>query len=88
MITKSKAFLTSDGKVFLTQDEAQHHEIEVLAAADQSDGKATSPISSWIMAHKDEVLAILQTRKPRTPKAAKTKAVRLPRTIQHSETAA
>ena len=87
MITKSKAFLTSDNQVFLTQEEAQCREIAAIAGNDQKDGKATSPISAWIMAHKEELLAILSTRKPRTPKAKK--AVRNnSRTIQHSETAA
>lgn len=73
-ITKAKAFLTSDGKVFLTQEEAQQHEIEILLVEESS----TSPqnaetLSACIMKHRVELLAILSTRKPRTPKAKTAK---------------
>ena len=96
MITKSKAFLTSDNHVFLTQEEAQKHEIYIVVrngpvTNDSEHAKAFQTpemTAHWIVAHKEELLAILSTRKPRTPKA-KTKAVRNnSRTIQHSETAA
>ena len=65
-IESVKSFKTSDSKTFLNREEAQRHEIELIDGASSK----TDDIASWVMAHKDEVLAILQTRKPR---AAKTK---------------
>lgn len=86
MITKSKAFLTSDGQVFLTQAEAQQSELSTLLTKIYPDEKMdVGSLSEQLIASKDEVLAILSLRKPREKKV-RGKAAKLTKTIQHSET--
>lgn len=89
MITKSKAFLTSDGKIFSTIEEAQFGELSILLDVAPEDNPINNCVRSTInnlLKNKEAVLAILSTRKPRTPKVKPARVVKLPKTIQHSET--
>jgi len=81
-IETCKSFKTSDGRTFLNREEAQLHEIEILAAhesqlLDPGDGQTPGPgaFAKWIVANKDALLAILSTRKPRVVKAKQKKVV-------------
>lgn len=65
-INKTKAFVTSDGKVFLTQEEAQVQELSALLASIDA---SSVDLPRELMKHKEALIAILTTRKPRTPKA-------------------
>jgi hypothetical protein len=72
MITKTPAFVTSDDKVFRTQEEAQKHELETFFDHSHTDSAVDKMIDaavSKMLLKKDELLAILSTRKPRTPKS-------------------
>lgn len=74
-IERTKSFKTSDGKVYLNEAEAQIHELEILLAVGtgQDSDTITNSAIKFIVEHKTEVLAILNTRKPRTPKAKRVK---------------
>ncbi len=74
-ITKSKAFLTSDGKMFPTIEEAQKHEVEIIGdgESEQDSPATTMARTEWIVRHKSELLAILSTRKARVPKVKPAK---------------
>jgi hypothetical protein len=70
MIQKAKAFLTSDKQVFLTQDEAQKHELSLLfGMTSMKDSAASDNAVNCAMNNKDAILDILSNRKQRTPKA-------------------
>lgn len=72
-INKTKAFVTSDSRVFLTPEEAQNHELKILLGVTSDEQTPINTITksaiNSLMEHREEVLAILSTRKPRTPKA-------------------
>lgn len=79
MITKFNGFQASDGTPFLTRGDAQKHEIELLlrdhstfpatVINGEPNGNSTrSEIAAFIINRKDDLLAILAARKPRTPK--------------------
>ena len=76
-IEQCKSFKTSDSKTFLNREEAQLHEIELLHnGAGVEEGEVNHEaheFAAWIMEHKDALLAILSTRKPRTAKAKTAK---------------
>jgi hypothetical protein len=69
MIESVKSFKTSDSKTFLNREEAQLHEIELLL----EDKVVAEVFARNVMEHKDALLAILSTRKPRTAKAKSVK---------------
>lgn len=72
-MTKTKAFLTSDNQVFLTREDAQRHELEGIfdaAAAWPKDGPSADDAARVVLTNADQIVAILSTRKPRTPKCA------------------
>lgn len=78
MITKSNAeiFTTQDGTKFYTREDAQKHAISKLEGCDAF-LKDTKILGEWIIARKDELLAILSTRKQRV---AKVKQARVGKT--------
>lgn len=76
-ITKSKAFLTSDNQVFLTQAEAQTHELLCIfesepwqvASLDADSTRALRERASQIIwTHRDLIVSALSSRKPREKK--------------------
>lgn len=77
-IEKTKSYKCSDGSVFLNEAEAQVRELEILLGVDVEDGGSVNEVTNSaiksIVAKKTEVLAILSTRKARTPKVKSAKA--------------
>jgi hypothetical protein len=80
MMKPCKAYPTSDGRVFLNQDEAQIAELEILLKiGPESDAVIDTTLRGAIrsiVASKDKVVEILSTRKPRTPKPKPSRASR------------
>lgn len=83
-MTKTKAFLTYDNRVFLTREDAQKHELETLLG--DLDSGLLNPgtptpvnveaIADWIAKHRDQIVAILAAATARkSRKAAAVNAV-------------
>lgn len=69
MIERTKSFKTSDGCLFLDESEAQIHELKSLLAEPGIETITPEEAAKRLVVCKSDVLAILSTRKPRTPKA-------------------
>lgn len=73
MIKRVPAHITTDGKPFLTLDEAQTHELEIILEGEgEPDNAAPFPpdrhdtiaqLSAWIVKHKDRIVDVLTTTK-------------------------
>lgn len=75
-IEKQSAFVTSDRNVYLTREAAQEREIQILLEPLQPavDEALSEKISHLLVEKAVELVAILSTRKPRTPKAKLSKS--------------
>ncbi len=68
MITKTKSYQTSDGKIFGSIPEAQAHEVRTLATAEFAPDVADK-VAVWACANCDKLVDILTTKGSSKPAA-------------------